>query len=89
MNDFIVFNRLIEQLYQQLILQFKIKIFSETVVQSTQDVTCFKVAISAADSVGTVSHRYGRRGPDSSETRETLHRGLKNVEKSQQNFKKM
>ena len=37
----------------------------------------FKVAVSAADLAGTVSHRYRRRGLDSGETRETLHRGLK------------
>jgi len=37
----------------------------------------FKVAVSAADSAGIVPHRYRRLGPNSDETRETLHRRLK------------
>jgi len=37
----------------------------------------FKVAISTGDSAGTVPHQLRRRGPDSVETREKLHRGLK------------
>ena len=37
----------------------------------------FKVAVLAADSAGTVPRRSRRCGPDSDETRETLHRGLK------------
>ena len=36
-----------------------------------------KVAVSTADETSTVSHRSRRRGMDSGETRETLHKGLK------------
>jgi len=37
----------------------------------------FKVAVSAADSAGTVPHRLLRYDPDSGETHEMLHREIK------------
>ena len=48
----------------------------------------FKGVVLAADSVSTVSHRPQHREPDSSETRETQHKGLENSKKSRQIFKK-